>query len=189
MERVDIKVVEAISINEIKSFVMFPFTLYQDNPYWTPPIIQEEIDTLDKSKNPVFKNAQSNYFLALKDGVIVGRVAVMINWVEINQLKKKKVRFGWFDVIDDINVTKALMQEVYTIGKDNKMDFVEGPVGFSNLDKAGMLIKGFEENNTMITWYNAPYYYDHFKELGYKDLAVWVEYEICFLLLKNLQKK
>ena len=189
MVRVDIKVVEAISINEIKSFVMFPFTLYRDNPYWTPPIIQEEIDTLDKSKNPVFKNAQSNYFLALKDGEIVGRVAVMINWVEINQLKKKKVRFGWFDVIDDINVTKALMQEVYTIGKDNKMDFVEGPVGFSNLDKAGMLIKGFEENNTMITWYNAPYYYDHFKELGYKDLAVWVEYEIMLSSFEESPEK
>ena len=189
MERVDIKVVEAISINEIKSFVMFPFTLYRDNPYWTPPIIKEEIDTLDKSKNPVFKNAQSNYFLALKDGVIVGRVAVMINWVEINQLKKKKVRFGWFDVIDDINVTKALMQEVYNIGKFNKMDFVEGPVGFSNLDKAGMLIKGFEENNTMITWYNAPYYYDHFKELGYKDLAVWVEYEIMLSSFEESPEK
>ena len=85
----------------------------------------------------------------------------MINWVEVNQLKKKKVRFGWFDVIDDINVTAALMEKVHAIGIENKMDFIEGPVGFSNLDKAGMLIKGFEENNTMITWYNAPYYYDH----------------------------
>ena len=93
MERFNIKVIEAISITEIQRFVMFPFTLYGDNPYWTPPIIQEEIDTLDKSKNPVFKNAQSNYFLALNDGIFVGRVAVIINWVEVNQLKKKKVRF------------------------------------------------------------------------------------------------
>ena len=189
MGRDDIKVIEAISITEIESFVMFPFTLYGDNPYWTPPIIQEEIDILDKSKNPVFKNAQSNYFLALNNGVIVGRVAVMINWVEVNQLKKKKVRFGWFDVVDEINVTSALMEKVYTIGNENNMDFIEGPVGFSNLDKAGMLIKGFEENNTMITWYNAPYYYDHFKKLGFKDLAVWVEYEIMLSSFEESPEK
>ena len=189
MERFNIKVIEAISITEIESFVMFPFTLYEDNPYWTPPIIQEEIDTLDKSKNPVFKNAQSNYFLALNDGIIVGRVAVIINWVEVNQLKKKKVRFGWFDVVDDINVTIALMEKVYNIGNKNNMDFIEGPVGFSNLDKAGMLIKGFEENNTMITWYNAPYYYDHFKKLGFKDLAVWVEYEIMLSSFEESPEK
>ena len=169
---------EVVSMDDLQEFVKFPFALYGDNPHWTPPLIQEEIDTLDKTKNPVFKNAEGNYFVALKQDKIVGRVAVMINWIEINQLKKKKVRFGWFDVIDDVNVTAALMEKVFAIGKEKGMEFVEGPVGFSNLDKAGMLIKGFEENNTMITWYNAPYYYDHFKKLGFDDLAVWVEYEI-----------
>ena len=113
----------------------------------------------------------------------------MINWVEVNQIKKKKVRFGWFDVVDDINVTIALMEKVYEIGNKNKMDFIEGPVGFSNLDKAGMLIKGFEEYNTMITWYNAPYYYDHFKKLGFKDLAVWVEYEIMLSSFEESPEK
>ena len=165
-------------MDDMQKFVRLPFILYGDNPYWTPPLIQEEIDTLDRTKNPVFKNAQANYFLALKEGEVVGRIAVMINWIEVKELKKKKVRFGWFDVIDDINVTAALMEKVYAIGRDNAMEFAEGPVGFSNLDKAGMLIEGFKENNTMITWYNAPYYYDHFKKLGFKDLAVWVEYEI-----------
>jgi len=169
---------EVVSMDDLQEFVKFPFALYGDNPHWTPPLIQEEIDTLDKTKNPVFKNAEGNYFVALKQDKIVGRVAVMINWIEINQLKKKKVRFGWFDVIDEVNVTAALMKKVFAIGKEKGMEFVEGPVGFSNLDKAGMLIKGFEENNTMITWYNAPYYYDHFKKLGFDDLAVWVEYEI-----------
>ena len=82
-------------------------------------LLRDNALEIDKSKNPVFKNAQSNYFLALNDGVIVGRVAVMINWVEVNQLKKKKVRFGWFDVVDDINVTIALMEKVYNIGNKN----------------------------------------------------------------------
>ena len=178
MNKEEIKVVEIHCRKDLKRFVAFPYTLYSKNPYWTPPIIKEEIDTLDQSKNPVFKNAKAHYFLALKGEKIVGRVAVMINWIEIEQLKKKKVCFGWFDVIDDINVTAALMEKVHAIGIENGMEFIEGPVGFSNMDKAGMLVEGFEESNTMITWYNAPYYYQHFKQLGYQDLAVWVEYEI-----------
>ena len=178
MNKEKIEVIEISTRKELRRFVNFSFTMYSKNPYWTPPIINEEIDALDQSKNPVFKNAKGHYFLALKDGVIVGRIAVMINWIEVYKLKKKKVRFGWFDVIDDINVTAALMEKVHAIGIENNMDFIEGPVGFSNMDKAGMLVEGFEESNTMITWYNAPYYHDHFKKLGYKDLAVWVEYEI-----------
>ena len=178
MNKEKIEVIEISTRKELRRFVNFSFTMYSKNPYWTPPIINEEIDALDQSKNPVFKNAKGHYFLALKEGVIVGRIAVMINWIEVYKLKKKKVRFGWFDVIDDINVTAALMEKVHAIGIENNMDFIEGPVGFSNMDKAGMLVEGFEESNTMITWYNAPYYHEHFKKLGYKDLAVWVEYEI-----------
>jgi len=184
-----IDVVEISTRNDLKRFVDFSFKLYGQNPNWTPPIIKEEINTLDQTKNPVFKNAKAHYFLAFKDEVIVGRIAVMINWIEVKKLKKKKVRFGWFDVIDDINVTKALMDKVHAIGLENGMEFLEGPVGFSNMDKAGILVKGFEESNTMITWYNAPYYYEHFKKLGYKDLAVWVEYEITLKSFEESPEK
>lgn len=184
-----IDVVEISTRNDLKRFVDFSFKLYGQNPNWTPPIIKEEINTLDQTKNPVFKNAKAHYFLAFKDEVIVGRIAVMINWIEVKKLKKKKVRFGWFDVIDDLNVTKALMDKVHAIGLENGMEFLEGPVGFSNMDKAGMLVKGFEESNTMITWYNAPYYYEHFKKLGYKDLAVWVEYEITLKSFEESPEK
>ena len=115
MSKEKIEVIEINSRKDIRRFIDFSFNLYSKNPYWTPPIIIEEIDTLDKNKNPVFKNATGHYFLALKDGVTVGRIAVMINWIEVRELKKKKVRFGWFDVIDDINVTAALMEKVHTI--------------------------------------------------------------------------
>ena len=184
-----LEVVEISSRQELRTFVDFPFKLYAQNPYWTPPIIDEEIDVLDPTKNPVFKNAKARYFLAFKNGKIAGRIAVMINWIEVKKQKKKKVRFGWFDVIDDIKVTDALMKKVHLIGLENGMEFIEGPVGFSNMDKAGMLIDGFEESNTMITWYNAPYYYKHFKELGYEDLAVWVEYEITLSSFEESPEK
>ena len=160
------------------AFVKFPFKLYSNNPYWVPPIINEEVETIDHKINPVFQNSSARFFLAYKKGVIVGRIAAIVNWIEIKEIKKNKVRFGWFDVIDDIAVSKLLLKQVVCFGKEHKLDHIEGPVGFSNLDKAGLLIKGFEEPSTMITIYNYPYYATHLKELGFSLLAQWVEYEI-----------
>lgn len=160
------------------AFVKFPFELYNNNPYWVPPIINEEVETIDRKINPVYQNSSARFFLAYKKGVIVGRIAAIVNWIEIKEIKKNKVRFGWFDVIDDIAVSKLLLEQVIYFGKKHKLDHIEGPVGFSNLDKAGLLIKGFEEPSTMITIYNYPYYSTHLKELGFSLLAQWVEYEI-----------
>ena len=164
--------------DQLIAFVKFPFELYKNNPFWVPPIIKEELEMLDKKVNPVFQNAIAHYFLAYKGDQIVGRIAAFINWIEIKELKKNKVRFGWFDVIDDLEVTKKLLEAVVEVGKKHQMQSIEGPMGFSNMDKAGMLTKGFEELNTMITWYNAPYYPKHFEQLGYSKQAEWVEYEI-----------
>ena len=173
-----INVKEIHTREELNTFVEFPFTLYKDHPYWVPPIKKEELEVLDKTKNPVFKNAEAAFFLAYKDEKVVGRIAAMINWIEVDHLQKRKVRFGWFDTIDDVNVTKALLEAVRTFGHAHNMSFMEGPVGFSNLDKAGMLVEGYEEMNTMITHYNYPYYVEHMQQLGMEKLAQWVEYEI-----------
>ena len=160
------------------AFVKFPFILYKNNPFWVPPIINEEVETIDHKINPVYQNSSAQFFLAYKKEKIVGRIAAIVNWIEIEELKKNKVRFGWYDVIDDIAVSKLLLEQVVCFGKEHKLDHMEGPVGFSNLDKAGLLIKGFEEPSTMITTYNYPYYATHLKELGFSLLAQWVEYEI-----------
>ena len=173
-----INVKEIHTREELNTFVEFPFTLYKDHPYWVPPIKKEELEVLDKTKNPVFKNAEAAFFLAYKNEKVVGRIAAMINWIEVDHLQKRKVRFGWFDTIDDVNVTKALLEAVRTFGHAHNMSFMEGPVGFSNLDKAGMLVEGYEEMNTMITHYNYPYYVEHMQQLRMEKLAQWVEYEI-----------
>ncbi|MGB2086665.1 MAG: GNAT family N-acetyltransferase [Flavobacteriaceae bacterium] len=173
-----IEIVEIKTKKQFKDFVAFPFTLYKNHPYWVPPIKAEELEVIDKESNPVFNNADAAFFLAYREGTIVGRIAAMINWIEVDTLKKKKVRFGWFDVVDDIEVTAALLEAVKTYGRQKRMSFMEGPVGFSNLDKAGMLVEGFEEMNTMITHYNYPYYSEHMAGLGMKKMAQWVEYEI-----------
>ena len=175
-QNIILKVVE--SPKDFDAFVRFPFDLYRDNPYWVPPLINEEIETINPDVNPVYQNAKACFFLAYKGKKIVGRIAAMINWIEVNEVGKSKVRFGWFDVIDDLEVSKLLLEQVRLFGEEHHLKTIEGPMGFSNLDKAGMLIEGFEERNTMITLYNAPYYRNHLEALGYKINAKWVEYEI-----------
>ena len=177
-------IIESIVIKEAKTqadylaFVKFPFTLYKGNSNWVPPLIKDEIETIDPALNPVYQNSDASFFLAYQGTKIVGRIAAIVNWIEVNQIKKSKVRFGWFDVIDDVRITKLLINRVITFGKEHNLKNIEGPLGFSNLDKAGMLIEGFEERNTMITLYNHPYYYEHLLELGFDKAAKWVEYEI-----------
>ena len=184
-----ITVKEIFSKKEFLSFVKFPFKLYKGSKYWVPSFIDEELALMDKKINPVYKNADAKFFLAYKNGKIVGRIAAMINWIEVKKIKKNKVRFGWYDVVDDIEVSKLLIEEVINYGKENKLNFVEGPVGFSNLDKAGLLIKGYDELNTMITLYNYPYYSDHLEKLKFKKLAQWVEYEIKVDSFENSPEK
>ncbi|WP_027136495.1 hypothetical protein [Gaetbulibacter saemankumensis] len=153
---------------DLKAFVKFPFTLYKGSKYWVPPIISQEMKTFDKEENPVFLNADAQLFLAYKNKKIVGRVAAMINHLEVNDQGVKKMRFGWFDFIDDLEVSKALFDKVESIGRENNLGYTEGPVGFSNLDKVGVMTEGFDTISTMITWYNHEYYVKHYEAAGYR---------------------
>tara|TARA_B100000780_G_scaffold270555_1_gene230493 strand:- start:1367 stop:2491 length:1125 start_codon:yes stop_codon:yes gene_type:complete len=180
---------KVITKTDYRDFVMFPSTLYKNSKYWVSPIIKEELEMMDKEKNPVFKNAEAEYFLATKNNKIVGRIAAIVNWVEVKEQKKNKVRFGWYDVIDDLEVSEKLMNAVIEFGKERNLSFIEGPVGFSNMDKAGLLTYGFKELNTMITWYHNPYQKDHLEKLKMKKLAEWVEYRIQIYSEKDAPEK
>ncbi len=173
-----IEIREVKNKKDKKAFIKFQLDLYKDNPYYIPPLVSDEMEALDETKNPVFENAEARLFLAYKKGKIVGRIAAIINWVEVKEQGCSKMRFGWYDVIDDLDVSKALIAEVEKIAKQHDLKQVEGPVGFSNLDKAGLLIKGFNEIGTMVTLYNHPYYAEHLEKLGYGKHLDWVEYTI-----------
>ena len=175
---------EANTKQLISDYVKFPFSLYKKHPYWVPPLIQDEIETFDKTKNPAFESAEAYFYLAYKDNTIVGRIAAIINWNEVNDQQKRKVRFGWWDVIDDIEVTKALLEKVYELGQKNNLEYVEGPMGFSNLDKVGVLTEGFDEMGSMITWYNYPYYKEHLEKLGYIKEKEYLENKFPFKNVK-----
>ena len=178
-----ITVKEISTKKELKKFVKFPFKLYKNNKYWVPPIIKEEVSSFNKTKNPVFEHAEARFFLAYKKDKVVGRIAAMINWIEVKEQEVKKMRFGWFDFIDDLEVSKVLLEKVVAIGKENNLEFIEGPVGFSNLDKVGVLTYGFDHIGTMVTWYNYPYYEDHYNHFG---LDVSKKYIENYFLLKNV---
>ncbi|MBT8263993.1 MAG: GTP cyclohydrolase [Muriicola sp.] len=171
---------QAVSKADLKKFVKFPFSLYKDSPYWVPPLIKDELEVFDRKKNPVFENADAWFFLAYNDGVLVGRVVAMINWIEVNQQKLRKMRFGWFDFVDDMEVSKALLDKVHGLAKEHKLEFMEGPVGFSNLDKVGVLTEGFDQLGTMVTWYNHPYYQSHYENLGFAKEKGYMENKFPF---------
>ena len=184
-----ISIKKVTSDDDFKNFVKFPNRLYKDSKYWVSPIINEELEMMNKEKNPVFNNAEAEFFMALKNNKIVGRIAAIVNWIEIEEQKKSKVRFGWYDVIDDLEVSKKLIDEVIKFGKKRNLSFIEGPVGFSNMDKAGLLTHGFEELNTMITWYHNSYQKDHLEKIGMKKQAEWVEYKIQIFSEKEAPEK
>lgn len=159
---------EVKTAKDLKAFVMFPYQLYKDSKYWVPPIISEEIKTFNKNENPVFENAEATLFLAYRNNNIVGRVACIINGLEVNKQGIKKMRFGWFDFEDDLEISQALFNKVEEIGRHHNLEYTEGPVGFSNLDKVGVMTEGFDHVASMATWYNHPYYIRHYEAAGYK---------------------
>ena len=171
---------EVKSKTKIKQFVKFPFDLYKGSKYWVPPIIKDEISSFNPLKNPTLKDAEISLFLAYKKDKIVGRVAAIINWIEVNDQKTKKMRFGWFDFIDDVEVSKALLDKVSEIGTSNNLEYMEGPVGFSNLDKVGVLTYGFDHIGTMVSWYNYEYYKNHLEALSFKVEKEYVEHNHDF---------
>ncbi len=162
-----VEVKEVTTKAALKTFVKFPFSLYRNNRYWVPPIIKDELASFDRSKNPVFQSAEARFFLAYKGKNVVGRIAAIVNWLEVKEQNIKKMRFGWFDFEDDLAISKALLEKVQEIGKAHDLDYMEGPVGFSNMDKVGVLIEGFDHIGTMITWYNHPYYQKHYEAHGF----------------------
>ena len=171
--------IKTVSTNkELKTFVRFANKLYKGNKYYVPSMPLDDLNTLNKNHNAAFEFCEAEYFLAFKDGQLVGRVAAIINHKANEAWKVKQVRFGWFDFIDDIEVSKALLDAVIAFGKSHGMIQIVGPLGFTDFDPEGMLVEGFDRLSTMALIYNHPYYPEHMKKLGYEKETGWVEYRL-----------
>lgn len=176
----DLDIIEVKSRDELMKFVEFPLRLYRGNPYFVPPLLNEELEIWSTAENPAYAFSESRQYLAYRGKEVVGRIAVIINHKEEQELGISKVRFGWLDFTDDPEVSQALIQKAIDYAKEKNISHIEGPMGFTNLDKAGMLTMGFDRLATMIGIYNYPYYQEHLEHLGLVKEKEWVEYEIVF---------
>jgi len=161
-----------------KEFLHFPLTLYKDMPAFVPPLLMDDADTLDPKKNPAYEFCDAAMYLAYKDGKLAGRVAAIVNRKANAAWNHDEVRFGWFDFIDDREVSKALLEAVEAFGRERGMTTILGPLGFTDFDPEGMLVEGFEYLSSMALHHNWPYYKDHMEALGYAKDVDWLEYRI-----------
>ena len=177
MSSVQIKRVE--TKKDLKDFIEFHYDLYEGDQYDAPNLYSDELNTLSRDKNAAFDFCEAEYFLALKEGKVVGRVAAIINNKANEKWDKKDVRFGWIDFIDDIEVSKALLKAVEDYGKEKGMTSIVGPLGFTDMDPEGMLTWGFDQLGTMATIYNYDYYPQHMEKLGgWEKDNDYVEYRL-----------
>ena len=174
----EIRQVDANDKKQLRQFILFPEKLYKHNPYYVPNLVFDEMDTLNPSKNPASDFCDQVLYMAYKDGKPVGRIAGIINRWANERWKHDEVRFGWFDTIDDKEVSAALIAKVEAFGKAHGMTQIVGPLGFTDFDPEGMLIEGYDQQSTMPLIYNYPYYVSHIEALGFKKDADWLEYRI-----------
>ena len=163
---------------EMRAFVRFNYELYKDCPYAVPDLLEDTLETFDARRNPAFRFCQAAFFLARREGRIVGRVAAIINTRANERWGKQEVRFGWIDFIDDMEVSRALLDTVEQWGRERGMTRMVGPLGFTDLDPEGMLTEGFDQLSTLCSIYNYPYYPEHIARLGLVKEAGWVERKV-----------
>ncbi|MBQ1751489.1 MAG: GNAT family N-acetyltransferase [Bacteroidales bacterium] len=171
-------ITEVKTKKELRLFVKFPMNLYKDSPYYVPNLYFDEMNALDPAKNPMCKYSKFVRFLAWKDGKVVGRVAGIINEIANRDWDHKEVRFGWFDFVDDREVSKALLEKVIEWGKSYGMTQISGPLGFTDFDNEGMVVEGFDQISSFMLKFNYPYYREHMEALGYEKVIDWQEYRI-----------
>lgn len=173
-----VEVREVKTKREFKKFVKFPTELYKDNPNYIPPIELDEYNLTNPKKNASFEDSEAIYFLAYKDGKVVGRIAGIICRLYNEKNNTKRARFGRFDLIDDPEVADALFKAVEGWAKEKGMVDIHGPLGFNDLEREGLMTYGFDKLGTFQGSYNADYYEAHVERNGYVPDARWVEWRM-----------
>lgn len=183
----NVEIVEVTTKAQLRKFVDYPNKLYHDNPNFVPAFYGDDIDDWDKKKNPAFDYCEARCFLAYRDGEIVGRIGAILSHRANEKWETKRMRFTQVDFIDDISVSSALFDTVEKWAKEKGCDEIHGPLGFTDMDREGMLVDGFDKRNMFITYYNEPYYNEHLEKLGYSKDTDWVEYKIYIPSLEDEQ--
>ena len=173
-----IEIKQVTTRRELKRFIRLNYEMYKDNAFAVPDLNEDMLKTFSRDKNPAFEFCEADYFLAYKEGRLVGRVAAIINRRANATWQKQTVRFGWIDFVDDEDVSRALIDTVAAWGRERGMTEMEGPLGFTDMDAEGMLTEGFDQLSTMATIYNYPYYPQHMERLGLTKAMDWIEMKL-----------
>ena len=174
----DLEIREIQTKRELKQFIQFANDLYKDCQYYCPPLFFDEMNCFNAEKNPAVEVSDYRLWMAFRGNKPVGRIAGIINRRANEKWGVKHVRFGWFDFIDDLEVSKALLDTVAAWGKEHGMDGLNGPVGFTDFDHEGLLLEGYEYLAPMASLYNYPYYVKHMDAYGLTKEADWIEFQI-----------
>ena len=159
---------------QLREFIEFPVRLYKNEPNYVPALFSDEVEALTDA-NPASPFCERILFLAVIDGKTVGRVAGIINNNANAKWGENVVRFGWIDFINDIDVVRALIDAVAAWGKEKGMVKIKGPLGFTDMDKEGMLVEGFENLSPFTCIYNFAYYPELLEKLGFTKDVDWTQ--------------
>lgn len=173
-----VTVTEVKTRKDNKRFIYFPDVLYRNVPQYVPGLKSDDFSDWDPKKNPAFSYCEVKRFLAYKDGKLAGRIGVILSRRANEKWNEKRMRFSCVDFIDDEEVSRTLFDAAEAFAREKGCDAIHGPLGFSDLDREGMLVEGFEERGLFFTYYNAPYYPCHLEKLGYRKSVDWVELKL-----------
>lgn len=171
-----VTVKEVKTAKDIREFIEFPLRLYKNCPWFVPPLYGDEKKLLRSGGNN--ENADAVFYLAQRDGKTVGRIQGIIQYQHNEKQDTAQMRFTRFDTVDDIAVAKALFDAVESWGREKGMAQIIGPLGYSDMDREGLLVEGFEENSTFEEQYNYAYYGPILEQLGFAKDVDWLEYEL-----------
>jgi len=164
---------------QVRRFVEFPFRLYENHPQWVPPLLGDARLMLNKTKHPFYEHSQADFFVAVRDGQVVGRIAALENRRYNEYHGKRQAQFYLFDCAEDQAAATALFERVFEWARARGLNQVVGPKGFSALDGYGMLVQGFEHRQMMTMMnYNYPYYPQLAEAVGFEKE---VDFVSCYL--------
>jgi len=174
----NMEIIAVTSAKQQKQFIDFPHDLYANDPNYVPELYVGQRELLSQKKNPFFQHSKAQCFLAYENNKIVGRIAAIYNR-NYNEYADRNVGFfGLFDVIDNFEVSKALLDQVIEWCKTEKVTAMIGPTNFTTNDTAGLLVDGFDAPPSVMMVYNKPYYLTHLQQYGFKKTKDLLAYEV-----------
>jgi len=158
----------------LRQFINFPLDLYKKCENWVPALEDDEYKSLGPD-NPSLEFCERELYLAFRGKKVVGRVAAIINHNANKKWGEEVVRFGWIDFIEDFDVAKALIDKVIEWGKARGAQKIKGPLGFTDMDREGLLVEGFEKESPFTVIYNYPYYGEYLERMGFVKDTDWTQ--------------